>query len=132
MSRTDLISDVLTLIRNASNSKKESVDVPKSKPVVSILGVLKKEGFISNFKPIDVNGKSDVRVYLKYAKGKRPVITNLRRISRPGLRVYTKNDKLPNVYGGLGVAIVSTSKGIITNREAKDLKLGGEVLCYVW
>ncbi len=129
MANTDPISDFLTLIRNASRAKKESADVPNSRINREILGILKKEGYISDFKALEASNK--IRVYLKYVS-QHSVIKNLKRISRSGLRVYVSQRKMPNVLRGLGIAIISTSKGILTNKEARELKVGGEILCYVW
>lgn len=129
MSITDPIADFLTLIRNASRAKKESVDVPNSKMNREILGILKKEGYISDFKPLDVSKQA--RVYLKYVSN-HSAIKNLRRISKPGLRVYASHKDIPNVLRGLGIAVISTPKGILTNKEARELKAGGEILCYIW
>ncbi len=131
MSRTDPIADLLTSIRNASRVKKEKVDVVSSKMNKEILTILKREGYIADFKPLDASKVNLIRVYLKYI-GTRRAITNLKRISRAGLRVYRPTKKIPNVLRGLGIAIISTSKGIMTNREARELKIGGEILCYVW
>ena len=134
MSRTDLIADVLSSIRNASFSKKEKVDVPASNLGKNILEVFKKEGFVSNYKFIDDKKQGLLRVYLKYSpdKAKVPVITGVKKISKPGLRVYTKADKIKRVYGGLGCAIISTSKGILTDKDARQAKIGGEVICQIW
>jgi len=129
MSITDPIADFLTLIRNASRAKKESVDVPNSKMNKEILGILKKEGYISDFKTLDVSKQA--RVYLKYVSN-HSAIKNLRRISKPGLRVYASHKDIPNVLRGLGIAVISTPKGILTNKEARELKVGGEILCYIW
>jgi small subunit ribosomal protein S8 len=129
MSKTDPIADFLTLIRNASRAKKESVDVVQSRMNKEILEILKKEGYIADFKPLE--GSRKIKVYLKYVSN-RSAIKNLRKVSRPGLRVYTNHDKLPNVLRGLGIAVISTSKGVLTNKEARELKVGGEVLCYIW
>lgn len=131
MSRTDPIADLLTLIRNASRAKKEKVDVASSKMNREILTVLKKEGYITDFKPLDASKVNLIRAYLKYI-GNRSAIKNLRRISKPGLRVYMSNKKIPKVLRGLGMAVVSTSKGIMTDKEARELKVGGEILFYVW
>lgn len=131
MSRTDLIADVFTIIRNAIMAKKENVDVPASGTVGSILGILKKENYIDNFKPLEYKNQGLFRIYLKYVSG-RPAIRNIRRVSRPGLRVYVKRDKVPLVLGGKGLAIVSTSKGIITGRDARSSGLGGEIIGYIW
>jgi small subunit ribosomal protein S8 len=131
MSRTDLIADTLTIIRNAIMAKKENVDVPGSKAMASILDILKSENYIDNFKLIEDKKQGLLRVYLKYLSSK-PAIKSIKRISRPGLRVYVKKDKIPNVLRGHGLAIVSTSKGIVTGKKAKELGLGGEVIAYVW
>ena len=131
MSRTDLVADVFTMIRNAMMSKKENVDVPSSGVVKAILEILKKENYIEDFKLIDDKKQGIARVYLKYLAS-RPAIRNISRVSRPGLRSYVKKDKIPVVIRGKGLAIISTSKGIITNREANELGLGGEVIGFVW
>lgn len=131
MSRTDLIADTLTMIRNATMAKKENMDVPASKITKSILEILKDERYIDNFKPIEDKKQGILRIYLKYTAGK-PAITNIRRVSRPGLRIYVKGDEIPSVLRGRGLAIISTSKGLVTDKEAKALKLGGEIIAYVW
>lgn len=131
MSRTDLIADVFTIIRNAIMSEKENTDVPASNTIKSILDILKRESYIDNFKLIEDNKQGILRVYLKYASGK-PAIRNIRRVSKPGLRVYVKSDKIPYVLRGRGLAIISTSKGIMVDKEARKNKLGGEVVGYVW
>jgi small subunit ribosomal protein S8 len=127
---TDPISDLFTRIRNAQMVEKVAVNVPASKVKRAILKVLKEEGYIEDFGDKTVDGKSMIEVRLKYYAG-RPVIERLERISRPGLRQYRANDELPKVLGGLGTAIVSTSKGIMTDRAARQAGLGGEVLCIV-
>lgn len=131
MSRTDLIADAFTIIRNAILIKRESADIPASNTVKSILEILKKEGYIDTYKAIEDKKQGVLRVYLKYTLGK-PAIRNLRRISRPGLRIYVKHDKIPFVLRGKGLAVMSTPKGLLTNTEARELKVGGEVICYVW
>ena len=131
MSRTDLIADVFTIIRNAMMAKKENVDVPASNTIKAIMEILKKENYIENFKLIEDRKQGLVRVYLKYIADK-PAIRNIKRVSRPGLRVYAKSIKIPPVLRGRGLAIVSTSKGIITDKEARESKLGGELIGYVW
>ena len=131
MSRTDLIADVFTMIRNAIMAKKNNVDVPASNTIKSILGILKKENYIDNFKLIEDKKQGIVRVYLKYLAGK-PAIINIKRVSRPGLRYYVRSKSLPSVLRGRGIAIVSTSKGIITDKEARDLGVGGEIIGYIW
>lgn len=131
MSRTDLIADAFTIMRNAMMAKKENADVPASNTLKAIMEILKKENYIENFKLIEDKKQGVVRVYLKYIANK-PAIRNIKRVSRPGLRVYAKSLKIPSVLRGRGLAIVSTSKGIITDKEARDLKIGGEVIGYIW
>lgn len=131
MSRTDLIADALTMIRNAIMAKKENLDIPASDTIKSILEILKKENYIDNFKFIEDKKQGVLRVYLKYLLGK-PAIRNIRRVSKPGLRVYVKKDKVPLVLRGKGLAIISSSKGVITNKQAREIGSGGEILCYVW
>lgn len=131
MSRTDLIADNFTIIRNAIMAKKENADMPASRGMKSILDILKKENYIDNFKLIEDKKQGILRVYLRYIAGK-PAIRNLKRISRPGLRIYVKNTKVPSVLRGRGLAIISTSKGIMLDKEARELKIGGEVIAYVW
>jgi len=127
---TDPIADMLTRIRNGQRAGKVSVSMPSSQLKMSIAQVLKDEGYIADFAVQDEAGKSVMNVDLKYYQG-RPVIESLKRISRPGLRIYRANDELPRVQGGLGVAIVSTSKGVMSDRAARAAGEGGEVLCYV-
>ncbi len=131
MSRTDLIAEVFTRIRNALMAKKENLDVPSSTMILAILGILKRESYIDDFKAIQDKKQGTVRIYLKYVAGK-PAITKIRRVSRPGLRLYVKKDKIPTVLRGRGIAIISTSQGLITNSEAKEKGFGGEVIGYVW
>ena len=127
---TDPIADMLTRIRNANQMKYDTVEVLVSKMTKEIARILKAEGYISDFK---VNENNLMTLNLKYSEGKKErVITGLKRISKPGLRVYAKHDELPKVLNGLGIAIVSTSKGIMTDRDARKQKLGGEVLAYIW
>jgi small subunit ribosomal protein S8 len=130
MSMCDPIADMLTRIRNAQLSEKVSVSIPSSKLKVAIAGVLKDEGYIDDFAVRDASGKAVLEVGLKYYAG-RPVIEKIERISRPGLRVYKPSTEIPQVMNGLGVAIVSTSKGVMTDRKARGLGIGGEVLCIV-
>jgi small subunit ribosomal protein S8 len=132
MAITDSISDTLTVIRNGSSAKKAVVEFPASKISGEILRILKREGYVKNFRKIEDNKQGIFRVHLRYRRDKSPFITNLRRISKPGLRVYAKKEKIPSVLRGFGIAIISTSKGVITDKEAKQLNAGGEVLCYVW
>lgn len=130
MSRTDLIADTLTMIRNAIMAKKESVDVPASNVMKAILGILVKFNYIDTFKLIEDKKQGILKVYLKYVYGK-PAIKNIKRASKPSLRLYVKRDKVARVLRGRGLAIVSTSKGIITDSEARELGLGGEIIAYV-
>lgn len=127
---TDPIADLLTRIRNAQKAEKMNVQMPGSRTKSSIVNVLKSEGYIANFTEKEVEGKPVLSVELKYYDGE-PVITTLKRISKPGLRQYKGKDSLPSVAGGLGVAIISTSKGIMSDREARAAGIGGEVLCVV-
>ena len=127
---TDVISDMLTRIRNAINAKHETVDIPTSKVKVAIATILKNEGYIADFAETGEGVEKNIHITLK-ANGQY-VITGLKRISKPGLRIYASVDKLPRVINGLGIAIISTSKGIMTDREARQLNLGGEVLAFVW
>ena len=129
---TDPIADMLTRIRNASNAKHESVDVPASNMKKSIAQILLDEGYIKNFQIIDDGTQGVIRITLKYAAGKQQVITGLRRVSKPGLRVYAGADELPRVLRGLGIAIISTSKGVMTDKAARAAHVGGEVLAFVW
>ena len=129
---TDFVGDFLTVIRNASSAHKEKVTLPASKLTVKIAELLKTEGFVDSVKPFTENKKQFVRVHLKYVQGKRPALQGLRRLSKPGRRRYVGSAEIPRVQGGLGVAIVSTSKGILTDRDARKSNLGGELLCTVW
>lgn len=131
MSRQDLIADTFTMIRNAIMAKKQNLDAPASTITKSILEILKKEGYIDNFKLIEDKKQGILRIYLKYIAGKSAII-NIRRISKPSLRIYVKHDKIPSVLRGRGLAIISTPKGILTDKEARELKVGGEVVAYVW
>ncbi len=131
MSRNDLIADALTMMRNAIMAKKETVDVPASNTLKSILEILKKESYIEDFKFIEDKKQGLLRIYLKYTQLK-PAIKNIKRISKSGLRVYVKSDKIPYVLRGRGLAIISTSKGLLSDKEARQQVLGGEVMAYVW
>lgn len=131
MARTDLIADALTIIRNAIMAKKQNADIPASNMLKAILGIMRKEEYIDDFKFIEDKRQGLLRVYLKYTKGK-SAIKVIRRGSRPGLKVYVKHDKIPNVLRGRGMAIISTSKGIFTNKEAKAQGFGGEIIAYIW
>jgi len=132
MSVTDPIADMLAILRNGLMAHKEVVEVKASKLKENILAILKKEGFISNHKTIDDKKQGLIRVYLKYETDKTPSLVGLKRISRPGLRVYVKADEVKSVLGGIGAALISTPEGVMVDREAKEKKLGGEVLCHVW
>jgi small subunit ribosomal protein S8 len=132
MHATDVIADMLTRIRNASNSKHESVDVPASNLKKRIAKILLDEGYIKDFTDIDDKKQGIIRIQLKYVENKKSIISGIKRISRPGLRVYAEREDIPKVLGGLGIAIVSTSKGIMTDKEARKIGVGGEVLAFVW
>lgn len=132
MAVTDPIADMLTIVRNGSFAHKDVVETKNSKFSEEVMKILKKENFIANYKLIKDTKQGLLRVYLKYTKDGKPAIIGLKRISKPGLRIYKKTDELPKVYGGLGIAILSTSKGLMTDTEARDKKLGGEVICYAW
>ena len=133
MARTDTIADMLTVIRNAVMAKKESTLVVASKINKAILEILKIEGYIENYKEqVAVGAAKKLKVYLKYDSDKKPAIKGLRRVSRPGLRAYTNYGKMPSVLRGFGRAIISTSKGLMINKQAREQNLGGEVICYVW
>ena len=129
---TDPIADMLTRIRNANNAKHDTVDVPASNMKKFIAQILLEEGYIKNFQLIDNGTQGVIRVTLKYGAGKEKVISGLRRVSKPGLRVYAGADELPKVLRGLGIAIVSTSKGVMTDKKAREAHVGGEVLAFVW
>ena len=129
---TDPIADMLTRIRNGSKAKLEKVDIPSSKLKLEIAKILKDEGYIKNLKMVKDRRQGVIRVYLKYTDEEIPVIQGLKRVSRPGCRVYAGNDAIPKVLAGLGVAILSTPKGIQTGKQAKKDNVGGEVLCHVW
>ena len=129
---TDPIADMLTRIRNANMVRHSSVDIPASKLKRSMAQIMKEEGFIKDYEYLEDNKQGIVRIYLKYGPDSRRAITGLKRISKPGLRVYANKDELPRVLGGLGVAIISTSKGVMSDREAREAGCGGEVTCYIW
>lgn len=130
---TDTISDMLTRIRNANMVKHQIVQIPSTKMSLAITEILKEEGFIEDFENYSENEKKYLLISLKYSgKSRKPVICKIERVSKPGLRVYTNSKKLPRVLDDLGIAIISTSKGVMTNLKAKELGIGGEVLCYIW
>ena len=132
MVMTDPIADMLTRIRNANHAKHEFVDIPASKIKKEIANILLEEGYIKGFDVIDDGKHGIIRVELKYQQNKERVITGIKRISKPGLRVYVGKEDTPKVLGGLGIAILSTSKGIVTDKKARTQGVGGEVICYVW
>ncbi len=129
---TDPIADMLTRIRNASSAKHESVEIPASNTKKELANMLLEEGFIKNVEFIDEGVQGTIKIDLKYGENDERIISGIRRISKPGLRVYAKANDLPRVLGGLGVAIISTSKGLLTDKEARSQGVGGEVICYVW
>jgi small subunit ribosomal protein S8 len=129
---SDPIADMLTRIRNANVVRHETVEMPASKVKKQIAEILKREGFIRDAEYIEDNKQGIIRIFLKYGPNQERVITGLKRISKPGLRVYTQATEVPRVLGGLGIAIISTSKGVMTDKEARQVKSGGEVVCYVW
>ena len=132
MQITDSIGDMLTRIRNANSAKHETVSVPASNMKKSIAQILVDEGYIKGYKVIEDGKQGVIKVTLKYTDGKTPVITGLRRVSKPGLRIYSNAEDMPKVMKGLGIAIISTSKGVMTDREARKQHIGGEVLAYIW
>ena len=129
---TDPIADMLTRIRNANSAKHETVDIPASNMKKAIAQILLDEGYIASYKVIEDEKQGVIRVTLKYGENKSQVITGLRRVSKPGLRIYSNVEDMPKVMKGLGIAIVSTSKGVMTDKKARELNVGGEVLAYVW
>ncbi len=131
MGLNDPISDVLTRLRNSSLAGKESLDVPASKMTGSLLEIFKKDGYIEDFRHLKDNVQGSYKVYLKY-DGKRAAITGLKRVSKPGLRVYVNKGEVPRVLNGMGTAVISTSKGVIDDRQARSEQVGGEVLCHIW
>ena len=132
MSVTDPIADMLTVLRNGNMVHKESVEVKRSNLSESILKVLKRENFISNYKAIDDKRQGLLKIYLKYGKDATRALSGLKKISKPGRRVYVKNKDIRSVYGEIGIALISTSRGVMTDTEARGKKLGGEVLCHIW
>lgn len=132
MVMTDPVADFLTRIRNGNMVMHQTVEVPGSKMKVGLAKIMKEEGYIKDYEYIEDGKQGIIRVYLKYGPNKEKVITGLKRISKPGLRVYVQKDEVPKVLGGLGTAIVSTSKGLMTDKSARKEGLGGEVICYIW
>ncbi|MBO2518222.1 MULTISPECIES: 30S ribosomal protein S8 [Limnochorda] len=132
MVMTDPIADMLTRIRNASHARHDSVDIPSSRLKKELARVLKEEGYIRDVRILQDGPFETIRVYLKYGPQKRESIRGIRRISKPGRRVYATKDQVPKVLGGLGIAVLSTSRGVMTDRQARKERVGGEVICYVW
>ena len=132
MSMTDPIADMLTRIRNANSAYKASTTMPSSKKLVEIARIMKQEGYIAEYNVVDGDPQASLEVTLKYGAKKERTITGIRRISKPGLRVYAKKDELPRVLGGLGIAVISTSSGVMTDRAARKAGVGGEVIAYIW
>ena len=132
MTMTDPVADMLTRIRNANTARHESVDIPASKMKKSIAEILLEEGYIKSFDVVENRQQPTIHIEMKYGQGKERVITGIKKISKPGLKVYTKAGEVPKVLGGLGIAIISTSNGIVSDKKARELGVGGEVICYVW
>ena len=132
MQMSDVIADMLTRIRNANNAKHQTVDIPASNMKKAIADILLNEGYIKSYQIVEDGKQGIIRITLKYAQGKQKVIHGLRRVSKPGLRIYTNCEDMPRVMNGLGVAIISTSKGIMTDKDARRQNVGGEVLAFVW
>ena len=132
MTMTDPIADMLTRIRNANMVKHEKLELPSSKIKQEIADILKREGFVKDYEVIEDNKQNVLRIFLKYGPNEEKVITGIKRISKPGLRVYAKANEVPRVLNGLGIAVVSTSKGVLSDKEARSQAVGGEVLAYVW
>ena len=132
MQMSDVIADMLTRIRNANNAKHQTVDIPASNMKKAIAEILVKEGYVKSYEVVDNGNQGIIRITLKYLPGKGKVIRGIRRVSKPGLRIYASCEDMPSVMNGLGIAIVSTSKGIMTGKEAKAQNVGGEVLAFVW
>ena len=132
MQMSDVIADMLTRIRNANDAKHATVDIPASKMKKSIADILVEEGYVKGYQIVENGNQGIIRVTLKYTEGKQKVIRGIRRVSKPGLRIYAGYEDMPKVMNGLGIAVVSTSKGIMTDKKARSLKVGGEVLAFVW
>lgn len=132
MTMTDPIADMLTRIRNANTVGHPTVEVPASNIKKTIAAILKEEGYINDYEVIEDDKQGIIKISMKYGAGKERVISGLKKISKPGLKVYAKKDEVPKVLGGLGIAIISTSNGVITDKKARQLGVGGEVICYVW
>ncbi|MBW2036061.1 MAG: 30S ribosomal protein S8 [Deltaproteobacteria bacterium] len=129
---TDSLADMLTRIRNAVMARHNRVDIPSSKMKISLARILKTEGYIKNYKLVRERGHGTIRIYLKYDEARESVIAGLKRVSKPGRRVYVKRKDIPLVLNGMGIAVLSTSKGVLTDQEARKLNVGGELLCHIW
>lgn len=132
MTMVDPLADMYTRIRNACRVGKETVDIPASNLKKEIVRLIKEEGFIDTYKVLDGNYQGIIRIKLRYGKKRESVLTNIKQISKPGLRIYVNADRIPRVLGGLGTALITTSKGILTDKQCRKEKIGGELLCYVW
>lgn len=132
MTLTDPIADMLTRVRNANSAGKETVSMPSSKKLVEIARIMKEEGYITNYEVVPAEPRAELVITLKYGEKKAKTIRGIKRISKPGLRIYAGKDELPRVLGGLGTAIISTSQGVMTDRDARKKGIGGEVIAYVW
>jgi small subunit ribosomal protein S8 len=132
MSMSDPVANMLTKIRNGIMASHDTVDVPSSRLRVNIAKILKSEGFIKNYKIISDRGQGIIKIFLKYDESGEPIISGLKRVSKPSCRVYARNDKIPMVQNGFGINILSTSKGVITDKQARKMKVGGEILCAIW
>ena len=132
MSMTDPIADMLTRVRNANSAFKQTVSMPSSRKLVEIARILKQEGYVSDYRVIPAEPQATLEITLKYGARKERTLNGLRRISKPGLRVYAKKDEMPRVLGGLGIAVISTSSGVMTDRDARKAGVGGEVIAYIW
>jgi small subunit ribosomal protein S8 len=128
----DSIGDMLTRIRNAATVRHDSVEMPASKLKLAVLKILKEEGFINDYEIIKGKSEKLIKIRLKYIENNKSIISGIERVSKPGLRIYAQHNEIPRVYGGVGVAILSTPKGVITGQQARRQKVGGEVICYVW
>jgi small subunit ribosomal protein S8 len=132
MSMSDPVADMLTKIRNGTMASHDTVDIPGSRVRINIAKILKSEGFIKNYKIISDRGQGVIKIFLKYDETGEPIINGLKRVSKPSCRVYAKNDKIPLVQNGYGINILSTSKGVMTDKQARKMKVGGEILCAIW
>jgi small subunit ribosomal protein S8 len=132
MSMSDPVADMLTKIRNGIMGSHDTVDIPSSRLRINIAKILKSEGFVKNYKVASDKGRGIIKIFLRYDENGEPIISGLKRVSKPSCRVYAKNDKIPLVQNGFGIHILSTSKGVMTDRQARKMKLGGEILCAIW